>query len=54
MHDMERMRSATGLPSSLVSYFTNNSLNKNLALMQCMESIAEKASRGVRGRVFGY
>ena len=42
MHDMERMRSATGLPASLVSYFTNNGLNKNLGLVQCMESIAEK------------
>ncbi len=46
MHDMERMRSATGLPTSLVSYFTNNSLNKNVGLMQCMEAIAEKAGAG--------
>ncbi|KAJ3555853.1 hypothetical protein NM688_g2347 [Phlebia brevispora] len=45
MHDMERMRSATGLPASLVSYFTNNGLNKNLAFVQCMEAIAEKVIR---------
>lgn len=42
MHDMENMRSAAGLPSSLVSYFVNNGLNKNTGLHSCMESIAEK------------
>ncbi|KII89099.1 hypothetical protein PLICRDRAFT_698221 [Plicaturopsis crispa FD-325 SS-3] len=46
MHDMETMRSAAGLPSSLVSYFTNDSLNKHPGLNACMESIAEKVIRG--------
>lgn len=45
MHDMENMRSAAGLPSSLVSYFVNNGLNKNTGLHSCMESIAEKVIR---------
>jgi len=38
------MRSAAGLPSSLVSYFTNDILNKHVGFSSCMESIAEKAS----------
>lgn len=42
MHDMESMRSATGLTSSLVSYFINDSLNRHPGLSACMESIAEK------------
>lgn len=42
MHDVENMRSAAGLPSSLVSYFTNESLNKNVGLSACMDSVAEK------------
>ena len=42
MHDMESMRSAAGLPSSLVSYFTNDSINKHAGLSACMESVAEK------------
>lgn len=42
MHDVESMRSATGLPSSLVAYFTNDGLNRNEGLSTCMESIAEK------------
>ena len=42
MHDMERLRSAAGLPSSLVTYFANNGLNKNIGLVQCMEAVAEK------------
>lgn len=42
MHDIERFRSAAGLPASLVSYFVNNSLNKNTGLVQCMEAVAEK------------
>ncbi|THU88594.1 hypothetical protein K435DRAFT_821590 [Dendrothele bispora CBS 962.96] len=46
MHDMESMRSAAGLASSLVSYFVNDTLNKNLALSSCMEAIAEKVIRG--------
>ncbi|KAJ6490589.1 hypothetical protein C8R47DRAFT_1122870 [Mycena vitilis] len=46
MHDMESMRSAAGLTSSLVSYFVNDSLNKHPGLSACMESIAEKVIRG--------
>ncbi|KAI0075272.1 hypothetical protein K474DRAFT_1676500 [Panus rudis PR-1116 ss-1] len=46
MHDVESMRSAAGLPSSLVSYFTNNSLNNNIGLVHCMEAVAEKVIRG--------
>ncbi|KAJ6502153.1 hypothetical protein C8R45DRAFT_975566 [Mycena sanguinolenta] len=46
MHDMESMRSAAGLTSSLVSYFINDSLNKHPGLSACMESIAEKVIRG--------
>ena len=42
MHDMERLRSAAGLPASLVTYFANNGLNKNFGLVQCMEAVAEK------------
>jgi phosphatidylinositol 4-kinase A len=42
MHDMENMRSTAGLPSSLISYFGNDGLNKNDSLSTCMESIAEK------------
>ena len=44
MHDMERLRSGAGLPSSLVTYFANNGLNKNVGLVQCMEAVAEKVS----------
>ncbi|KAH7923479.1 hypothetical protein BV22DRAFT_1036261 [Leucogyrophana mollusca] len=46
MHDMESMRSAMGLPSSLATYFTNSSLNRLAGLSACMESIAEKVIRG--------
>ncbi|KAL0581133.1 Phosphatidylinositol 4-kinase stt4 [Marasmius crinis-equi] len=46
MHDMEGMRSAAGLPSSLVTYFVNDSLNRHPGLSACMESIAEKVIRG--------
>ncbi|KIJ17012.1 1-phosphatidylinositol 4-kinase, partial [Paxillus involutus ATCC 200175] len=46
MHDIETMRSAAGLPSSLVSYFINTSLNKHTALNACMEAVAEKVIRG--------
>ena len=42
MHDMESMRSAAGLTSSLVSYFTNDSINKHAGLSACMDSVAEK------------
>ncbi|KAH7889620.1 hypothetical protein F5I97DRAFT_1934490 [Phlebopus sp. FC_14] len=45
MHDIETMRSAAGLPSSLVSYFTNASLNGRTGLNSCMEAIAEKVIR---------
>ncbi|KAG5645573.1 hypothetical protein DXG03_005711 [Asterophora parasitica] len=46
MHNMESMRSAAGLTSSLVNYFTNDSINKHPALSACMESVAEKVIRG--------
>ncbi|GBE82149.1 Phosphatidylinositol 4-kinase stt4 [Sparassis crispa] len=46
MHDMESMRSAAGFPSSLIAYFVNNGLNKNVGLHTCMEAIAEKVIRG--------
>ena len=42
LHDVESMRSAAGFPSSLVSYFINDSLNIHPGLSACMESIAEK------------
>ncbi len=42
MHDMETMRSAAGLTSSLVTYFVNDSLNRHLGLSSCMDAIAEK------------
>ena len=42
LHDVESMRSAAGFPSSLVSYFINDSLNMHPGLSACMESIAEK------------
>ncbi|THH29581.1 hypothetical protein EUX98_g4604 [Antrodiella citrinella] len=45
MHDLESMRAASGLPSSLVSYFTNNSLNRNAGLVLCMEAVAENVIR---------
>ena len=46
MHDVESMRAAAGRPASLVTYFINKGINKNLGLLQCMESIAEKVIRG--------
>ncbi|KAG6889834.1 hypothetical protein C0995_014311 [Termitomyces sp. Mi166 len=45
LHDIESMRSAAGLPSSLVAYFTNDSINKHAGLSACMESVAEKVIR---------
>ncbi|KAF9475060.1 hypothetical protein BDN70DRAFT_996680 [Pholiota conissans] len=45
LHDIESMRSAAGLPSSLVSYFINDSLNGHPGLSACMEAIAEKVIR---------
>ena len=47
MHDMERLRSAAGLPASLVTYFANNGLNKITGLVQCMEAVAEKVGNFV-------
>lgn len=41
MHDIETMRSAAGLPSSLVSYFTNSSLNTQTGLNICMDAVAD-------------
>ncbi|KAF8913519.1 hypothetical protein CPB85DRAFT_1299266 [Mucidula mucida] len=49
MHDMEIMRSAAGLTSSLVSYFVNDSLNRHQGLSACMDAIAEKVIRGCVG-----
>ncbi|KAM5531731.1 hypothetical protein V8D89_014580 [Ganoderma adspersum] len=46
MHDVESMRAAAGRPASLVTYFINKGINKNPALLLCMESIAEKVIRG--------
>ncbi|KAI0934808.1 hypothetical protein AcW1_006214 [Taiwanofungus camphoratus] len=46
MHDIESMRSASGLPSSIMSYFVNNGLNNNVALCQCTEAVAEKVIGG--------
>ncbi|KZP21149.1 hypothetical protein FIBSPDRAFT_788486 [Athelia psychrophila] len=46
MQDVESMRSAAGLPSSLASYFTNGNINKHDALSNCMDSVAEKVIRG--------
>ncbi|KAF7980170.1 hypothetical protein HWV62_39641 [Athelia sp. TMB] len=46
MQDVESMRSAAGLPSSLASYFTNANINKHDALSLCMDSVAEKVIRG--------
>lgn len=50
MHDVESMKSAAGLPSSLLSYFTNVSLNKNTGLSSCMESVAEKVGQVYKPR----
>lgn len=44
MHDIESMRALEGLPSSLVTYFINDSLNRNNVLIACMEGIAEQVS----------
>ncbi|KXN92250.1 Phosphatidylinositol 4-kinase stt4 [Leucoagaricus sp. SymC.cos] len=46
MHDIESLRALEGLPSSLVTYFINESLNKNPVLSACMEGIAEQVIRG--------
>ena len=46
MHDVESMRAAGGRPSSLVTYFVNKGINKNIGLLQCMEAVAEKVIRG--------
>jgi phosphatidylinositol 4-kinase A len=42
MHDIEQMRSAAGLTSSLAFYFINDSLNRHVGFSACMEAIAEK------------
>ncbi|KAH9071165.1 hypothetical protein EDB83DRAFT_2366879 [Lactarius deliciosus] len=42
MHDIEGMRGAVGLPSSLVPYFTNNSINSHTELRTCMDAMADK------------
>jgi phosphatidylinositol 4-kinase len=45
IHDLEVMRSTEGLPSSLVSHFVNEGLNKPGELATCMDSIAEEVIR---------
>ncbi len=42
MHDVEGMRAAVGLPSSLVPYFTNNSINSHTELRTFMDAMADK------------
>jgi phosphatidylinositol 4-kinase len=42
MHDLEGKRATAGLPSSLVPYFTNNSINSRTDLSACLDSMAEK------------
>jgi phosphatidylinositol 4-kinase A len=42
LHDLEGMRATAGLPSSLVPYFTNNSINSRTDLSACLEAMAEK------------
>ncbi|KAH8117021.1 hypothetical protein DFH11DRAFT_1687803 [Phellopilus nigrolimitatus] len=42
MYDLEAMRSSIGLPSSLPSYFVNESVNKHSALSICMDSVVDK------------
>jgi phosphatidylinositol 4-kinase len=36
------MRAAVGLPSSLVHYFTNSSINTRTELSACLVSMADK------------
>ena len=45
MHDVEGLRAASGLPSSLVLYFTNSSINSRTELSACMESMADKVRK---------
>ncbi|PPQ71810.1 hypothetical protein CVT24_006200, partial [Panaeolus cyanescens] len=45
LHDIESLRSASGYPASLVSYFVNHSLNNHPGLSACMEAIGEKVIR---------
>ena len=42
MHDLEGMRATAGLPSSLVPYFTNSSINSRTELNACLEPMADK------------
>ncbi|KAI0256980.1 atypical/PIKK/PI4K protein kinase [Lactifluus subvellereus] len=42
MRDVESMRAAVGLPSSLVPYFTNSSINSRTELSACLVSMADK------------
>jgi phosphatidylinositol 4-kinase len=42
MHDIEGMRGSVGLPSSLVPYFTNYSINSHNELRTCMDAMADK------------
>ena len=47
MHDIEGLRASEGLPSSLVTYFINDTFNKNPVLSACMEEIAEQVRLNV-------
>lgn len=47
MHDIESLRASEGLPSSLVTYFINDTFNKSPVLSVCMEGIAEKVRLNV-------
>ncbi|KAG2135222.1 uncharacterized protein EDB93DRAFT_1242600 [Suillus bovinus] len=47
MQDVESMRSAAGLPSSLVSYFTNDSLNRQSYLIVMRGCMGEMNSQAV-------
>lgn len=45
MHDLELLRSTAGFSSSLVTYFSNGSLNKHASVSGCMDSVAEKVRK---------
>ncbi|KZS95958.1 atypical/PIKK/PI4K protein kinase [Sistotremastrum niveocremeum HHB9708] len=46
VHDLESMRSAIGLPSSLAVNFCNVGLNNAGSLSDCLEAVADKVIRG--------
>ncbi|KAF8623467.1 hypothetical protein AX15_006251 [Amanita polypyramis BW_CC] len=53
VHDIEVMRSAVGMTSSLPSCFINDGLNKDPDLCACMDSIAEKIMRSCKNELVG-